>query len=197
MFLTRAPLVHTLNIFIFMLFFAFVSGMQCLFSRINITDRQVSMLKQYCSDFGYVVPVHTMEMKGMYGLGLGMNSMEGREAKHIAISRYCKNTAYLYQWEQVFRHEYISLIWLREKGYNIKNTSFNSRNLSYLPKRVKDSDEYCKCGLGKIASTDDHCRICSHELRKKSRLVLRKGRFLSKGCFPLQHFIDGCPVRME
>ena len=105
-----------------------------LFSRINITDRQASMLKKHCSNFvrgyslffsvnptiwtlGYVVPVHTMEMKGKYGLGLGLNSMERREAKHIEIARYCKNTAYLHGWEQVFRHEYTSLIWLREKGY--------------------------------------------------------------------------------
>lgn len=167
-----------------------------LFSRINITDRQVSMLKQHCSDFvrgytlffsvnptiwtlGYVVPVHTMEMKGKYGLGLGINSMEGREAKHIAISRYCKNTAYLYRWEQVFRHEYISLIWLREKGYNISNTSLNSRKLSYLPKRViNDSDEYCKCGLGKMASTDDQCRFCSHDLRAKIKVSIEKGKIL-------------------
>jgi hypothetical protein len=72
------------------------------------------MLKQHCPDFvrgyklffsvnptiwtlGYVVPVHTVEMKGKYGLGLGLNSMEGREAKHIAIPSYCKNTAYLYR----------------------------------------------------------------------------------------------------
>lgn len=104
-----------------------------LFSRKNITDEQVSMLKHYCSNFvcGYalfftvnpiiwtlvhVVPAHTLEIKRKYGLGVGISSMEGREAKHIAISRYCKNTAYLHLWEQIFRHEYFSLIWFREKG---------------------------------------------------------------------------------
>jgi hypothetical protein len=60
--------------------------------------------------YGNVVHKHTQEIK--YGLGLGLNSMEGREAKHIAISQYCANTCYLYRLEQVFRHEYISLVWL-------------------------------------------------------------------------------------
>lgn len=120
-----------------------------------------------------------MEMKGKYGLGLGLSSMEGREAKHIAIARYCKNTAYLHRWEQVFRHEYVSLIWLREKGYNItNNASLNSRKLSYLPKRVKDSDEYCKCGLAKMPKTDDQCRFCSHDLREKIKVSIEKGKIL-------------------
>ena len=35
-------------------------------------------------------------MKKSYGLGLGLNSMEGREAKHIAISKYCLNYIYIY-----------------------------------------------------------------------------------------------------
>ena len=35
---------------------------------------------------GNVVPLHMQEMKMMYELGLGLNSMEGREAKHIAIA---------------------------------------------------------------------------------------------------------------
>ena len=92
-----------------------------LFTRINISDEEVSTLQQHCNSFfhgyclffsvnptvwtlGHVVPFHTKEMKSKYGMGLGLNSMEGREAKHIAISRYCRNTAYLYRWEQIFRH---------------------------------------------------------------------------------------------
>ena len=73
-----------------------------LFSHINISDEEVSRLEQHCCSFvrgyspffcvnptvwilGHVVPLHTKEMKGKYGMGLGLNSMEGREAKHIAI----------------------------------------------------------------------------------------------------------------
>ena len=102
-------------------------------------------------------------MKTKYGLGLGLNSMEGREAKHIAIAKYCTNTAYLYRWEQVFRHEYISLIWLRQQGYNAKVNTATST--SYVPKRTK-TPEFCNCGFNKLVS-DNICRFCSHELRRR------------------------------
>ena len=72
-----------------------------LFSRVNITEEEIVELKQHCTKFyrgywlffnvnptvwtlGCVVPVHKEDMKRVYGLGLGLNSMEGREAKHIA-----------------------------------------------------------------------------------------------------------------
>ena len=103
---------------------------------------------------GKVVPQHTKEMKAKYGLGLGLNSMEGREARHIAISNYASKTAYMYRWEQVFRHEYISLIWLREQGYNAK-VKLNSITRSYVPKRASNNDpEFCSCGFNKIVSED-------------------------------------------
>jgi hypothetical protein len=157
-----------------------------LFSRVNITDEQILELKQHCTNFyrgywlffsvnptvwtlGFVVPVHTQEMKKSYGLGLGLNSMEGREAKHIAISKYCLNTVYAYRCEQVFHHEYISLIWLRTHGYtNVNiNSSSTGSTLSYLPKRVRSKDpNYCVCGMQKVASVD-LCRFCGHGLRKK------------------------------
>ena len=100
-------------------------------------------------------------MKTKYGLGLGLNSMEGREAKHVAISKYAANTAYLFQWEQVFRHEYISLIWLRQQGYNAKIKA-PSATRSYIPKRVSSKNpEFCYCGFNKNVS-DEFCRFCGH-----------------------------------
>ena len=67
-----------------------------LFSRINITDNEIAKLKHSCKTFvtlnnlffrphptawtlGYVVPVHTQEMKTKYGMGLGLNFMEGEK----------------------------------------------------------------------------------------------------------------------
>ena len=80
-----------------------------LFSRIQISDNELLELQRYCKTYfalnnlffrhdptawtlDHVVPVHVQEMKEKYGMGLGLNSMEGREAKHICISRYCGNT---------------------------------------------------------------------------------------------------------
>jgi hypothetical protein len=165
-----------------------------LFSRVNITDERVLELKQHSTNFyrgywlffkvnptvwtlGCVVPAHTQEMKQCYGLGLGLNSMEGREAKHIAISKYCVNTVYAHRWEQVFHHEYISLIWLQAHGYtNVSVNSSTGSTLSYSPKRVSSKDpNYCVCGLQKIASVD-LCRFCGHELRKKIEKSIEKGK---------------------
>ncbi len=70
---------------------------------------------------GFIVPAHTRDMKLMYGLGLGLSSMEGREAKHISICKYSKNTNYKKRSEQIFLHEHVSLVWLRKRGYNRKS----------------------------------------------------------------------------
>jgi hypothetical protein len=173
-----------------------------LFSRFDITDDQVVELRDYCKSFhrgynlyfsanttvwtlGYVVPVHTKEMKETYGMGLGLNTMEGREAKHIAIAKYAANTAHKYRWEQVFRHEYISLVWLRAHGYtsNINSLSNNRdfetakrKLLSYIPTRVLNkTPNFCNCGLDKQVS-DELCRFCSHELREKVKKSIDEGK---------------------
>ena len=156
---------------------------------LKITDDEVGELELHCRNFyrgyclyfhvnptvwslGNVVHKHTQEMKLKYGLGLGLNSMEGREAKHIAISRYCANTCYLYRWEQVFCHEYISLVWLRQQGFNAKAKKPTTQ--SYLPKRVCNKDpEFCNCGFNKLES-DVFCRFCSHELRTKIKESIEK-----------------------
>ena len=150
-----------------------------LFCRVTISNEQVSRLHEVCTFFpgyflffninstiwmlGYVVPWHTREMKGKYGFGLGLNSMEGRQAKHIAISQYARNTAYCQRWEQIFRHEYIWLNWLHEKGYRTSNVTPST--LSYIPARVKENG-FCSCGLSKL-ETDDKWRFCNHNYRKK------------------------------
>ena len=37
-------------------------------------------------------PYHTSQSKEMLGYGLGLNSMQGREAKHVKLARYVQNT---------------------------------------------------------------------------------------------------------
>ena len=152
-----------------------------LFSRIIITDADVLKLEKHCRHFyrgyclyfhvnptiwslGNVVPEHTKQIKAKYGLGLGLNSMEGREAKHISIAKFCANTAYCHRWDQVFRHEFISLIWLREQGISSNCTKHTAK--SYIPKRVSNSNpEYCTCGLNKTHS-ENFCRFCGDPYRQ-------------------------------
>jgi len=165
------------------------------FSRIEITDEQVSQLEQLCNQYNrlnlmyfqhhptawtlsHIIPAHTKDMKGKYGMGLGLNSMEGREAKHIFIARYNFNTNYQSRWEQIFRHEFISLVWLRERGCNISKA--NSSSLSYIPKRASQNPKYCYCGFHK-APTASKCNFCLHPLRVSISTSLRTGKVFNKG----------------
>ena len=152
------------------------------FTRIHITNEQIDELEEKCRDYfilnctfltphptawtlGIIVPAHTRDMKLKYDLGLGLNSMEGREAKHISICRYSKNTNYKRRWEQIFLHEHVSLIWLRERGYNRENP-IRSCNLRYIPKRTTDNpDLFCYCGLEKEGLAGLGCVFCSDPLR--------------------------------
>ena len=114
---------------------------------------------------GNLVPQHTAEFKAKYGLGLGLNSMEGSEAKHVAIAKYAANTAYLYRWEQMFQHEFISLIWLHQKGFNAKMKTATMQ--SYIPKRVNsESSEFRFRSFNKDV-LDEFRRFRGQELRIK------------------------------
>jgi len=37
---------------------------------------------------GYAIPYHTQQLFKESGFGLGLNSMQGREAKHIKLASY-------------------------------------------------------------------------------------------------------------
>ena len=62
-------------------------------------------------------------------MGLGVNTMEGREAKHIALVKFTRNNQFTNRWRQVFRHEYVSLVWLRENGCDERGLQRDCRGL--------------------------------------------------------------------
>ena len=57
--------------------------------------------------------------------------MEGREAKHVALKRLSVNTTYQNRWQEIFRHEFIMLIWLPEQGH--EPCSYEPRKSVYIP----------------------------------------------------------------
>ncbi|CAB4017352.1 Hypothetical predicted protein, partial [Paramuricea clavata] len=138
-----------------------------VFSRIDVTDSQLDDLEKNCRTYfvlhylyfdhhptactlGNIVSEHARDMKVKYGKRLGLNSMEGRESKHISISRYSKNTYFKARWEQIFQHEYVSLVWLGEKGYNFeKPASECCSRYMYIPKRATEDSKFCNCGCEK------------------------------------------------
>ena len=76
---------------------------------------------------GHVVPVHARQVFTKYGQGLGTVTMEGREAKHIFLKKLSENTTYQRRWAEIFKHEFIMLIWLPEQGVTVSDTKSNQR----------------------------------------------------------------------
>jgi len=100
-----------------------------------------------------VVPSHAKVTFNEYGMGLGSNTMEGREQKHQRIEKYAHNTTYQCRWPLIFRHEYVQLVYLRENGYDVLNYRKGKKN--YIP--MQNQGECTDCGL---IAVDDKCLIC-------------------------------------
>ena len=145
----------------------------------TITGSQLQELTTYCANYfrdcslflgkvtpavwtiGHVVPVHAKDVSSKYGKGHASTSVEEREAKHIAISRYSQNTNHGMRWQQIFRHEFLSLICrLRERGYHLDN--YIPSKERYVPNRVTLINFFF-CGSPKkeVADTCDYCHIMS------------------------------------
>ena len=88
----------------------FMSGRR-LFVCCSLYDVSVSP-SLWC--FSIVAPHHAKHLFHKFGFGLGINTMEGREQKHHQITKYSKNTTYQNRWADIFCHEYMQLIYLRE-----------------------------------------------------------------------------------
>ncbi len=64
---------------------------------------------------GYIVPYHTEDIFQRFGLGLGINTMQGRESKHQQIKGYLKHTPSTnaeQKWQIVSKHEYAEQLML-------------------------------------------------------------------------------------
>ena len=108
------------------------------------------------------MPAHARQIHQSLGMGLGVNTMEEREAKHIALAKFTRNTQFSNRWLQVFRHEYVSLVWLRENGCD--EIVHKETSGVYIPKRCY-SDQFCHCGQPKQAH-DEKCTFCSAQLQR-------------------------------
>ena len=113
--------------------------------------------------FGHIIPAHAPDVFEKYGLGLNSVSMEGREAKHIAISRYSQNTNFHGRWAQIFRYEFVELIWLRAKGFFIEENNVYKK--TYIPLGVS-SGETCFCRFDLLLD-NQKCIYCLHKYRKE------------------------------
>ena len=81
-----------------------------IYSRVDVSKQQVEDLKGLCQKYftanrllldvvnrtvwtvGYAIPYRTSQLFETLGFGIGLNSMQGREAKHVKFAKYVENT---------------------------------------------------------------------------------------------------------
>ena len=135
-----------------------------MFSRIVVDKNVLVELKSCCSQFfnavsllllnvtptvrtiGYAIPYHFGLLFENYGVGLGINSMQGREAKHVCLQQYARHSSVGTRWHNVLKHNYISSILLRKQDPFY--FAYHKNSSSYIPKRISFSG-FCYCGFEK------------------------------------------------
>ena len=147
-----------------------------LFSRVDPPEDYLEALKQSCQLYfnchslflgsvtptvwtiDYAVPYHAKLIFDRYSLGLGLATMQGREAKHTILATFAKHASRALRWSLIFRHEFINFIWLRHKFP--KSPNFTHKVINYTPAYIYTPD-YCFCGLEKDQEVE-MCTFC-HE----------------------------------
>ena len=111
---------------------------------------------------GYAIPFHNKALFKEFGLGLGINTMQGREAKHVTLSSFARHATLTTRWRLVMRHEYISSIWLRKTDpFHFRYAKCKDK---YVPKEAH-LPGYCYCGF-KMGENQAKCVYCSSSLYK-------------------------------
>lgn len=118
---------------------------------------------------GHADPFHTEVLFNKFGLGLGINSMQGREAKHVRIAQYAKHATLSSRWVLVFRHDHITGIWLRKQDPS--SVSYHKNKEVYEP---EISNAFCHCGLERVPG-GEKCEFCSSVLYKSIERSVQVG----------------------
>ena len=93
---------------------------------------------------GYAIPFHNAALFREFGFGLGINTMQGREAKHVTLSSFACHATLSTRWSLVMRHEYIISIWLRKiDPFHFRYAKCKDK---YIPKEAH-LPEFCYCGF--------------------------------------------------
>ena len=109
---------------------------------------------------GFCVPYHSRSLFSAFQVGLGINTMQGREAKHQKLANYAEFSLPKERWEKVFLHEHMFLIWLRQQNPHL--VKYSKSKLQYIPKRCY-TGEFCLCGLPKQQGGTG-CKYCHSPL---------------------------------
>lgn len=191
---------HTFQLHVFAFTAINLRDAVSLFSRVSLSNEQVQSLQQVCSNYfratalfliskpttwtiGHVVPLHAKLIHQKLGMGLGINTMEGREAKHVTLAKFTHNTQFSNRWTQVFRHEYVSQFWLRENGCD--ETVHKDTVGLYVPKRCS-TPQFCYCGEPKQVA-EQQCMFCCDPLRDIISKCVVEGKITNAAKGVLDH----------
>ena len=103
--------------------------------------------------------------------------MEGREAKHIALKKLTENTFFHRRWYEIFKHEFVMLVWLPEQEFDLSTYKHNG---IYIPNRVFSDARFCYCNLEKTDASDENFHSVEIQLWHSSNRVLSRGKFCPK-----------------
>ena len=100
---------------------------------------------QWCGQLGtHAIPFHAELLFKKFGFGLGINSMQGREAKHVKIAQFSKHATLTTRWTSVLKHDYVTLVWLRKQDPS--TVDCHKCKEIYEPKKT-NAYGFCCCGL--------------------------------------------------
>ena len=86
------------------------------------------------------MPYHIKLLFDKYHLGLGINSMQGREAKHVRLQQYARHASLATRWETVLKHDFVSNIWLRKADPHL--FKYSKGTDQYIPGCIHN-DSFC------------------------------------------------------
>ena len=162
-----------------------------LFSRVEMSQEDISFPRERCKNYfngyflfllnitptmwtiGHCIPYHTQLLYDKFRLGLGLNTMQEREQKHINISNYAKHSTSANRWDLVFRHEFVSSIWLQE--HDPLSEHYKHMETNYVPARIQ-KPELCFCSFPKEADADK-CKYCSPPLFDEVFKSISEGKY--------------------
>lgn len=132
-----------------------------IFSMYHVSPQDIENLKGLAHDYftavtlftgsvsgtvwsiGNLAPVYTWWVFDRYRTGLGLSTMQERQAKHVQIASYARNSLFREHWNQVFRHDFVSKLWLPLQQPSLLTYSVVSSVKGKLTSNPKSS--YLRC----------------------------------------------------
>lgn len=112
-------------------------------------------------------------------MGLGLNSMQGREAKHVRLSQFAKHSTKSSQMSMVLRHDFISNVWICKHELD-RLVLYTKYKMHYIPDE-SDLETPCYCGFP-LSKGMESCSICAPSIFESVHKLAVAGSLTSEIC---------------